>query len=115
MPARRYAADCQIGPADEERAQAIEVERGLLRLAHGLDDRRQREQLLADEADHEVVVVAVEAMAGEADIVRQIGGAEGHADGAVLGEDGALLFGRELRETAAAPQRIPRRPSARPG
>ena len=79
-------------PADEERAEPVEVERRLLRLAHRLDDGRERKQLLADQADDEVVVVAVEAVAGQADVVGVVGGAERHADGAVLGEDRALLF-----------------------
>ncbi len=39
--------------------------------AHGLHDVRERVQLLADETDHEIVVVRVEAVAGETDVMRE--------------------------------------------
>ena len=97
--------------ADEERAEPVEVERGLLRLAHRLDDGGEREQLLADQPDDEVVVVAVEPVAGEPDVVRVIGGAERHADRAVLGENRALLFRSaavRTRRCAGADTRSPR-------
>ena len=68
-------------------------------------------ELLADEADDEVVVVLVEAVARQADVVREVGGAVRHADRAVLGENHALLLGRQLREPAAAPERIPDGPA----
>ena len=42
--------------------------------------------------------------------MRVVGGAERHADRTVLGEDYTLLVGRQLRELAASPQRIPDRP-----
>jgi len=71
----------------------FEVQRGLLRLPHRLHDRRERIQILADEADDEVVVVFVEAVARQADVVRVVARAERHADRAVLGEDDALLVG----------------------
>src|SRR4051812_27838439 len=80
--------------ADEERTQAVEVERGLLRLAHRLDHRGQGKQLLADQADDEVVVVAIEAMARQAYVVRQVSCPERHADRAVLCQDRALLLVR---------------------
>ena len=99
------------GAADEERAETVEVERGLLRLAHRLDDGGQREEILADQADDEVVVVAVEAVAGQPDVVRVVGGAERHADRAVLGQDRPLLLLRQLGEAAAAAERIPDRPA----
>ena len=63
-----------------------------LRLPHRSHDGRQREQFLPDQADDEVVVVPVEAMAGEPDVVRVVAGAERHADGAVLGENHPLLL-----------------------
>ena len=43
--------------ADEERPHLLHVMRGLLRLAHGLHAGRERKQFLADQPDHEVVVV----------------------------------------------------------
>src|SRR5215217_7949441 len=55
--------------ADEERSQPFQVQRGLLRLPHRLDQRRERIQILADQADDEVVVVLVETVAREADVV----------------------------------------------
>src|SRR5207249_9704868 len=96
--------------ADEERSEPLEVQRGLLRLAHRLHDRREWIQLLPDQSDDEVVVLFVEAVARQADVVRVVAGPERHADGAVLGENHPLLFRRELREPAAPPQRIPERP-----
>src|SRR3954463_9487208 len=80
------------GPAHEKRPEPLEIERRLLRLPHRLDDRRERKQLFSEQADDEVVVVLVEPMTGRADVVRETRGAEGHADGAVLREDDALLF-----------------------
>ena len=62
-------------------------------------------------ADHEVVVVAIEPMTRQADVVREIGRAERHADGAVLRQNRALLVRRELREASAPAQRIPDRPA----
>src|SRR3954463_13360828 len=55
--------------ADEKGTETVEVKRGLLRLAHRLDNGRERKQILADESDDEVVVVAIEAVAREADVV----------------------------------------------
>src|SRR5207247_8148916 len=43
------------GTADEERAEALEVQRRLLRLPHRLDDRRERIEILPDQSDDEVV------------------------------------------------------------
>src|SRR6476469_3727375 len=85
----RGLASAPDGAADEEGPEAIEIERRLLRLPHHLYDRGERKQILADEADDEVVVVAVEAVAGQADVVRVVGGAESHADRPVLRQDGA--------------------------
>jgi len=42
--------------------------------------------------------VGVEAVAGQADVVRVVRGAERHADGAVLGEDDPLPLPGQLRE-----------------
>ena len=60
-------------------------------------------QFFADQAYDEVVVVAVEPMTGKPHVVSVVGGAEGDADGAVLGEDGALFVRRELRESTVTP------------
>src|SRR3954465_3180770 len=95
------------GPADEERTQTVEIERSLLRLAHRLDDGGEREEILTDEPDDEVVVVTVESVAGKADVVDIVRSTEGHADRAVLGEDRPLLVGGQLREPAAPAQWIP--------
>src|SRR5215470_16754277 len=56
--------------AHEEGAEGVDVLRGLDRLAHGLYEVGQRVEVLAHQADDEVVVVDVEAMARQADIVR---------------------------------------------
>src|SRR5262245_24520782 len=83
---------------NEERAESFEVERGLLRLAHALDDDRERMQLRPEQPDDEVVVVAVEPVASEADVVAETGAAERHADPPVLHQDRVLLAPRELLE-----------------
>src|SRR4051794_20706741 len=106
----RFGWSCGDDPTDEEGAEPIEIKRCLLRAPHSLDDRGEREQLLADEPDDEVVVVAIEPMTGEPDVVGVIGGAERHPDLPVLGENRALLFRRQLGEGAAASERIPDRP-----
>ena len=49
-------------------------------------------------------------MARQPDVVRQVGRTKRHADGAVLGENHALLVDGKLRETSAPPQRIPHGP-----
>src|SRR4051812_31647701 len=90
------------GLADEEGAELFDVLRRLLRLAHLLDALGQRRQLLADQADDELVVVLVQAVAGDADVVGRVGRAEGHADGGVLVEDLALFGGLEDREGGLA-------------
>src|SRR5437588_701334 len=83
------------GFAHQERAQPVEVERRLLRLAHRLHEGRQRKQILSDESDDEVVVVAIEAVARESDVVRIVRRAEHLANRPVLGQDRALLLIRE--------------------
>ena len=62
-------------PPDEERPEPLEMERGLLRLAHPLDDDRERMQLASEQADDEVVVVVIEAVAREPDVVAEPGAA----------------------------------------
>src|SRR5436190_19415272 len=88
----------------------FEVERRLLRLPHRLYDGRERIQRFADQADDEVVVFLVEAVAGQADIVGVVAGPVRHTDSAMFGEDRPLFFRWKLRKPAAAPQRIPNRP-----
>src|SRR4029079_15320298 len=97
-------------PPHEERPQALEVERGLLRLAHALDDDREWVQLRAEQPDDEVVVVAVEAMAGEADVVAEPRAPEGHPDAAVFHQDRVLLSLGEWLEGAGTAQGVPDRP-----
>ena len=115
LSAVRYSRALPDGAADEERTEAFEVERRLLRLPHRLHERRQRIQVLPDQADDEVVVALVEAVAGQADVVRVVAGAVRHADRAVLGEDDALLVGGQRRELPAPPQRIPDAPTSTAG
>ena len=73
----------------------------------------QRMELAADEADDEIVVVQVEAMAGQTDVVGQIGVAVGAAQDAVLPNNRALLLGREPAEATGAAQRVPDPPRPR--
>ncbi len=84
-PARRTASSAIRAAARAARA-------AMGGLPHGLDQMRERMQLLAHEADQKVVVVDVEAMADETDIVREVGVAVRAADGAVLAEDGPLVL-----------------------
>ena len=104
---RRTLPQCST---DEERTEPLEIQRRLLRFPHHLDDRGERIEILSDQPDDEVVVVLVEAVAREPDIVRVVGHAERHPDGAVFRENDALLFRRQLRELARTPQRVPDRP-----
>src|SRR2546428_3948172 len=78
--------------ADEERAERLDVLRGLDGLPHGLHEVRERMEVAADEANDEIVVVGVEHMTGEADVVSEVGVAVGAAQHAVLADDGALLL-----------------------
>src|SRR5690606_8750082 len=96
--------------ADEERPEALEILRGLLRPAHLLHDGRERVQHRPDESDDEVVVVAIETMAGEPYVGREPGHAETLRERAVLGEDTALVIGGEQLKPLCALQRIPHRP-----
>src|SRR5687768_15431344 len=107
MPTVSFDSRLPYGASDEERSHPIDVERSLLSLAHRLHDGGEGVERLADQPDHEVVVVAIEAEARQANVVHVIRGAEPHADLAVLGEHGALLFGRQLHEAPAAAERIP--------
>ena len=66
--------------ADEERPERLEYCEVCTVLRMRLDEVRERVQLLAHEADHEVVVVDVEAVAREADVVGEVGVAVGAAD-----------------------------------
>src|SRR5688572_27532018 len=92
---------------DEERSHLHDELRGLTRSAHGLDHVRQRMQLTADQADHELVVVGVQAMAREPNVVGQIRFAIRLADGGVLLQNRDLFRTLELLESASAPERIP--------
>src|SRR5262249_9817478 len=69
--ARRRKRALPEGAADEERAHLLHVLRGLAGAAHGLDAGGQRMELAAEQADHEVVVVAVEPEAGEPNVLDQ--------------------------------------------
>src|SRR6266849_497463 len=93
--------------ADEERAERLDVLRGLDGLPHGLHEVRKGMEVAAHETDDEIVVVDVEPVAGEADVVGEVGVAVGVAEHAVLADDLALLLPREPREGARAAQRVP--------
>src|SRR6266850_8077078 len=99
--------------AHEERAERGEVLRGLDGLAHGLHEVRERVQLAADQADDEVVVVDVEAVAGQADVVREVGVAVAAPQHAVLADHRPLLLRRQAPEGAVAAQRVPDAPRPR--
>src|SRR2546428_13795513 len=90
--------------ADEERAERLDVLRGLDGLPHGLHEVRKGMQVAADQTDDEIVVVDVEPVAGEADIVGEVGVAVGAAQHAVLADDGALLLRRGTTERAGPAQ-----------
>ena len=99
--------------ADEERADARQILRGLDGRTHGLDQGGERAEILADQTDDEVVVGLVEAVASQADIRGETGFAEPPADDAVLLEYLLLLRARQAREGAGAAQGIPDRPGGR--
>src|SRR6476661_3689586 len=88
----------------------LDVLRSLPRSPHGLHARRKRIQLSADQADHEVIIVLVQAEAGETNVGRETGLAERMADFAVLAQDGRLFLGCQRVKRARAAQRIPDRP-----
>src|SRR5208283_3504812 len=90
--------------ADEERSHLLDVQRGLLGLAHPLNDGRERIELWPQQADHEVVVILVQSVASEADVVAQPRLAEGAANAAMLQQDDALLVRRQPFEGAGPPQ-----------
>src|SRR5712692_7568925 len=110
LPGARGGPDERALPervTDEEGAERLDVLRGLDGLAHGLDQVRERMEVLAHDTDDEVVVVDVEPVAGEADVVGEVGVAVGVAEHAVLADYLALLLPREPRESARAAQRVP--------
>src|SRR5262245_2916001 len=74
---------------------------------------RERVQLLADQADHEFIVVSVEPVTSQAYVVRQICLAVGTTDAAVLAHDRAAFARIEALERADAPERVPNRPRPR--
>src|SRR6266850_5159860 len=88
---------------DEEGAERLQILRSLDGLSHGLDEMRERMEVAADEADDEVVVVDVEAVAGEANVVGQIGVAVVAAEHAVLADDRPLLLGCQPAERSGSP------------
>src|SRR5262249_52356075 len=96
-----------------EWTKRLEVLRGLDRLAHRLHEVRQRMQLAADQADDEVVVVDIEAVAGQPHVVGEVGVAVRAAEDGVLAADLSLLLGRQPAERAGPTQRIPYGPRPR--
>src|SRR5688500_7885878 len=74
---------------------------------------RERVEVLADEADDELVVAGVETVTCETDVGRQLRLAIGDAERGVLTEDVALIDRLELRERSLAPERVPHVPARR--
>src|SRR5450432_819912 len=102
------------GRAAHEKWPHLRDELGRLpRAAHGLHHVRQRVEIFADQADHELVVIGVEPMASEAHVVGEILRAVGFADARVLTHDAAALARLDALERAGAPQRIPDGPGPR--
>jgi hypothetical protein len=91
---RRWQRALPQHVADEEGAEGVDVLRRLDRLPHRVDQVGQGVELAADETDDEVVVVGVEAVAGQADVVGEVGLGVGPAQHAVLSDDRPLLLGR---------------------
>src|SRR5579859_5992679 len=77
-------------PANEERAHLLDVLRGLRRFAHGLHARRERVELRADQPNHEIVVVFVQAETRQAHILREARRPECMSDGPVLAQNRTL-------------------------
>src|SRR5262245_10683964 len=69
---RGVASRAEHRATHEERPHFLHVLGGLARGAHRLHHVRQRKQFLADQTDHEVIVVLIEPVTGEAHIVSEI-------------------------------------------
>ena len=94
------------GVADEERAHLADELRRLTRASHRLNEVRERVKLRADETDHELVVVRVDAVTREANVVRQVLRAVRFSDVAVFTQYAAALARFELLEGAVSAERI---------
>src|SRR5262249_59916091 len=81
--------------ADEERPERLDVLRRLHGLPHRLDEMREWMEVAADQPDHEIVVVDVQPLAGETNVVGEVGVAISAPEHAVLTDDGSLLLRRE--------------------
>src|SRR5262249_21267148 len=92
---------------------ALNELRRLARAAHVLDELRERVEVGADDAEDELVVVAIEAVALEPDVERFPRLAVAAADRRVLGHDPPLLLLRQAVESADAPERVPDGPAVR--
>src|SRR5690242_10944813 len=68
---------------------------------------RERMQVATDEADHELVVAGVDAMAREPDVVRQLLLPVRDTERSMLAQDVALLDRLLFGERSLPPQRIP--------
>src|SRR4051812_30086941 len=89
---RRSLADVRAEHVpDEERAHLLDELARLARLAHRLDEMRERVEILAHEADHELVVLGVDAVTRETDVGRELLLSVGDAERCVLAHDVALL------------------------
>ena len=95
------------GFAYKEGTQGFDKPGGLAGSAHVLDDPGEWVEVGADQADDEIVVIFIQAVAGQADVVGVVFAAVGAADAGVFHEDFTLFFVVELSKVASAPERIP--------
>src|SRR5262245_56530448 len=93
--------------ADEERPHCLNVFSRLASLSHGLHDVGKGVKLSTYQTDHELVVMGVETVAGEADVVGQVSFSVSLANHAVLSQNRSLLLMWELGEGSGPAQRIP--------
>ncbi len=86
------------------------MERGLLGLAHPLNDARQRVQFRPQQGDDKVVVMLVQPVTGQPNIIAQANPAKGATDTAMFHQDDILFLWRKLFKGAGAAQGIPDHP-----
>jgi hypothetical protein len=87
--------------------ERFDVEGGLLGFPHVLYDAGKRIKFRADEADDEVVVAFIQAVAGQADVVGKVSPAVSAPDGCVFHQDLALFFVVQAGEFTVAPEGVP--------
>src|SRR5262245_8191 len=93
--------------ADEEGPHRLNVFSSLASLSHGLNDVRQGVELSTHQTNHELVVMRIEPVAGEADIVGEVSLSVGLSNHAVFSENRSLLLMWQLGEGPSPSQGIP--------